>query len=101
MHLMNANNSELISIGKYAFCESTIETITIPSNVTTIDEGAFSNCINLKTVKFAPNSKLKHIREFSFNNVSIREILIPSKTTIIDKNSFSNCAQLKITIGYL
>ena len=37
------------SIGAYAFAKTSITAIIIPKNVTTIEEGAFSDCAKLKT----------------------------------------------------
>ncbi|MBR1988038.1 MAG: leucine-rich repeat domain-containing protein [Clostridia bacterium] len=40
----------MTTIGEYSFRSCKLETITIPKNVTSIEEGAFYDCINLKIV---------------------------------------------------
>ena len=41
------------SVGAYAFAKTNITAITIPGNVATVKEGAFSDCVNLKTITVA------------------------------------------------
>lgn len=55
------NNCEFINIGKFAFSNSIISDITIPSSVTIISEGAFEGCSNLKDVYFKKDSQLQII----------------------------------------
>lgn len=45
-----SNDSTLETIGNYAFCNISIEFITIPPNVTTIGKCIFYNCEQLKSV---------------------------------------------------
>lgn len=51
--------ASVISIGKYAFASSNIETITIKKNIKTIEAYAFSECSQLDIV-FEANSELRY-----------------------------------------
>lgn len=59
-------NSELRSIGKSAFSDTSIESIFIPEKVERICEKTFYNCKNLHCVVFAENSELKIVEEQAF-----------------------------------
>lgn len=50
-------------IDSYAFSECSIESITIPTNVLIICEGAFYNCRKLKHINFSYDSKLEKIEK--------------------------------------
>lgn len=90
-------NSEIASIGKSAFSYSSIESLSIPSNVINIDieESAFSYCKCLKTVDFPNNIKLDLIDQNLFASTAIQSITIPSSVTIISKFAFYGCNSLK------
>lgn len=70
-------NSELESIGDFAFADSSISTITLPSSVIEIGSNAFNQCKNLKNLYFQENSKLKTIGEFAFSDSTIESLSIP------------------------
>lgn len=88
-------NSEVRTIGKYAFKNSSIESISIPSKVVKIDKCAFAKCEHLKSVEFQESSELQFIGELAFNCSSIESITIPSKVTQISNFAFSECTNLK------
>lgn len=46
-------SGEIIVIGKDAFANSALESITIPENVKKISDGAFNSCYNLGSVTFS------------------------------------------------
>ena len=73
-----SDNSELRSIDKGAFYNSSLQSITIPSHVTYIGEHAFFLCYNLKTIKFTENCELHSIDKDVFTRSSIESISIPS-----------------------
>ena len=94
--------STVTSIGNYAIynCDSLIS-ITIPDTVTSIGDFAFSFCDALKTVAFGANSQLESIGDAVFNWCpALTSIEIPSGVTSIGDNAFSNCSSL-ITITVL
>lgn len=88
-------NSELVTIGDYAFSETSIMEISIPSSVTEIQYGAFSFCKKLKSVIFPETSKLKVIEKAVFYNSSIKNIWIPSGVEIIEEETFCYCLDLE------
>lgn len=72
--------SEVQVIGKKAFYQSTIESITIPPHLTKICEGAFSfSC--LEHIEIPSDSELQIIEKEAFFSTSIESIEIPSKLT--------------------
>ena len=58
--------SGVTNIGNYAFEDTDIISVTIPSSVTSIDAGAFRYCSNLMNVTFESGSHLTSIGEDAF-----------------------------------
>lgn len=88
-------DSKLRLIRYWAFEDSLIESITIPSQVEEILEGCFAGCKNLKSIVFSNNS---HLHEFSkdlFKDSGLESITIPSNINKISQNSFVNCIKLE------
>ena len=71
------NNSELCTIDKCAFYNSTLTSIQIPSHVSSIGEHAFFLCFNLKEIIFTEDSELKSIDKDVFARSSVEQIFIP------------------------
>lgn len=88
-------NSELQKIGNYAFSQSKIEEIFIPSNVTQIQKSAFELCQNLTRIEFPNDSKLNSIESFVFRETSIKKISLPSSLISIDEYCFTECSQIE------
>ena len=102
-------------IGAYAFANSGITKIVIPSTVTTIERGAFlynvptvyhgggaSSTVlgvttgsRLKEVVFSENSKLTAIPENCFSAAAIESIEIPEGVKTIGYMAFYDCVALK------
>ena len=73
-----------------------LETIEIPSTVSSIGKYAFSGCDNLTSVIFEENSQLVSIGEGAFENcVKLSNITIPNEVGIINKSAFSYCMNLE------
>ena len=91
--------SNVTSIGDYAFngCYS-LQSITIPSNVTNIGSNTFYNCQSLQSITIPSN--VTSIGSSAFNSCySLQSITIPSGITSIGSNTFYNCYSLQsITI---
>ncbi|MCH5160295.1 MAG: leucine-rich repeat domain-containing protein [Clostridiales bacterium] len=113
------DDSNLTTIGAYAFAECALSTITIPrcvatigegafqgcvsvtevvipASVTTIGEGAFKNCSGLKTFTFNEGSQLTTIGANFFEGcVAIAEFTIPASVTSIGEGAFRNLVNLR------
>lgn len=113
--------STVKTVGQYAFYHNLyLENVTIPSSVTTIENGAFSECSlmslnipdSVTTIgadAFSANFELssvklpKNLTEISYGLFSgceaLENITMPSKVASISSDAFSNCLSLEsITI---
>ena len=89
-----SGNSE--DYGVFHGCSS-IESITIPYDVTSIDSYVFSDCSSLISVNI-PNS-VTSIGSGAFKNCSsLANIIIPDGVTCIDSYAFSGCSLLQSII---
>ena len=92
--------STLLSIGEGAFLSNnSLLSVIIPNNVTEIGQSAFQACTNLSSVMIG-NSVTK-IGNFAFVNCKkITSIIIPNSVTSIGQSAFSQCFYLsEISIG--
>lgn len=87
--------SELTSIEDCAFYNcSNLEYIDIPDSVSEISDGAFSGCSLLEDVEFSEN--LAVIGEQAFGGCSsIESVSIPETVKTIENSAFANCTSLK------
>lgn len=83
------------TIKKKAFSRSSIESISIPSNVDLIEKLAFYQCYKLEKVKFVNGSKINKISKQLFSETLLKSIEIPSQVTIIETEAFQFCHQLE------
>ena len=116
-----ASESNVTSIGKYAFCycenltnitipESVtsigndafyccyhLTSITIPKSVTRIGETAFADCYSLQTLSFSePRTEKLTMNSHAFSNCkSLTELSLPEKTTATGSYAFQACTALK------
>lgn len=72
-----AKDSELETIEKNCFRESGLETVVIPAEVTSIDDGAFLKCKKLGVVTFSEASRLTRIGKDCFGESGIKSIAFP------------------------
>jgi len=76
-----------------AFYKGDIKKITIPKNVTTIGEEAFSECTKLQKVTF--NKKLKYVKSKAFYGCkSLKSITFPDSVKEMGLEVFKNCTKL-------
>ena len=90
--------SGVTSIGSYAF-EYTIglSSITIPSGVTSIGSYAFFNSYNLESVLLGGDSSLATIGSYAFSQASsLSAITIPANTTSIGSHAFHRAGLEKV-----
>jgi uncharacterized repeat protein (TIGR02543 family) len=83
------------SIANFAFrYASQLNSINIPSSVTSIGEGAFQ-ASGLNSITFAPFSQLTRINSYAFANAtSLTSINIPASVTHIESGAFSSTTSL-------
>ena len=87
--------NDITTIPNYAFSGcSSLTKVTIPDSVTNIGALTFSHCPNLTSVTI-PNS----VTEISFGEFqycsSLKSITIPNNVTIIDTDAFYGCSSLE------
>lgn len=81
------------SIPNYAFYESGIQTIALPSSVTSIEEQAFRECSFLTEIKLSDN--LSSIGRQAFQGcIRLLSIQLPASLTSIDSQAFNGCYRL-------
>lgn len=93
----NTNNLNTVEIGKglttipdHCFCSSLLPTITLPNNIVSIENEAFSSCANLKELRLPPS--MKNIGKKAFSGCeSLQEIHVPSMVETIADNAFTEC----------
>ena len=93
--------NQLKTIEEYAFSgfQKAFFKITIPDSVTTIGEGAFANCYEMKSVTLPNNTQFTTIQKKTFKLCSTLEsITIPNSVTTIGDEAFANCSGLKSII---
>ena len=94
---LTVDNSQLESIGDYAFTNNRISNLVIPSSVKTIGNYAFYECPELSAVTFAGTSSLETIGAYAFAENDIEEITIPASVTSVGAYAFSNTALKTVT----
>ena len=94
-------DGSVTNIAESAFAGYTsLRTIAIPDNVTSIGWSSFKGCINLTTIIFGENSKLTSIGKYAFNGCSgLTSITIPDSVTSIGESAFYFCKGLTIKIS--
>jgi hypothetical protein len=92
---INGNILPVTGIGLRAFqYKNYIDNLTITSNVKSIDDGAFQNETNIKSVKVAEG--LTSIGIDAFNGcTNLASLNIPTTVTSIGERAFANCTSLK------
>ena len=92
-------NSGVSNIGDYAFLGCTnLKSVTIPDSVTSIGDGAFSNC-GLANVTI--HNSVTSIGNSAFSNcASLTSVTIGDSVTFIGESAFSGCKNLtSVTIS--
>lgn len=68
--------------------------LRLPEGVDVIEESAFSDCINLKKIKFGKN--LRRIDEYAFENCkSLRELRLPEGLDELEEDAFYRCRSIQ------
>lgn len=87
-------------IGQDAFANKTsITTVTIHSNIKTIEKQAFYGCTSLSNTNILTNAtSLSTIGERAFQNCNLSTITIPSNVITIEQYAFYGCKFSNVTI---
>jgi hypothetical protein len=80
-------------IGKEAFMDKNITSVTIPTGVTTIGVRAFLGCSSLANVTMPNTLEIIDFAAF-VNCTSLASVTIPASVEIIDRLAFANCVSL-------
>ena len=88
-------DSQLKVIGSYAFQNTGIQEIALPSTVSTIGVYAFKGCSNLQSVSLGKESKLSTIGIYAFANTAISNFVIPAGVEELPSSLFYQCTQLE------
>ena len=99
---LDLSNSKLTSIpeGAFAYCKN-LKTIKLPSTITSIGDEAFYNCQSLTNIEGLDRCNLKSIGSAAFSNCKALENLDFSQSTFTDvpSKAFNGCSALaKITL---
>lgn len=89
-----------VTIASYAFYECTsLESITIPNNVKSIDDGVFEGCTSLVSITISDS--VISIGKCAFDSCdSLTSVTIPDSLISIGKDAFDSCNSLtSVTIG--
>ena len=81
-------------IGDYAFYYTDVQSIRIPSTITTIGGGVFQGCSKLCTV-YLPD-RLESMGAYCFSRCgSLISIIFPNQMTVIPRGAFESCRRLR------
>jgi hypothetical protein len=86
-------------LGRRAFEETALKSISIPASVQRICQGCFTTCRKLAAVDFDPESRLSVLEAYAFESSSLlTSISIPSAVERIGDRCFFLCYELsKVT----
>jgi hypothetical protein len=93
-----APDSRIRRIGDFAFLNSSLSCIVIPSNVESIEERCFMDCEQLSIVRFKSNSRLSVIGNFAFVLCPLETVWISSSIQRIAIEHFGYCPDVQIVI---
>ena len=72
-----------------------IEFIIVPSQIQTIGQQCFLQCVDLATVKFEANSICRHIHYKAFDKcVNLAQVILPKNLVSIGSYCFNDCSEL-------
>lgn len=83
----------VVCIGSHAFFGKGLTSIVLPNSITSIEDDAFSECINLNKINI-PNSVTKLGKNAFFNCSSLSHIDIPNLVSTIGESAFYKCSSL-------
>ncbi len=86
--------------GAFAGCNE-LKTVKLPDSIIAIGAGAFAYCSQLKTVNFGNSVRLIDTNTF-VNCTSLESVTLPDSVFSIEQDAFAHCSQLKtVNLGNL
>ncbi|MBR4084626.1 MAG: leucine-rich repeat protein [Lachnospiraceae bacterium] len=82
----------VVGIGPWAFAETDLRNVTIPTSVKKIDEAAFCRCRMLEEANLL--NGVKEIARGAFSETALKEIIIPNSVMVVGESAFAYCTQL-------
>ena len=88
------------TIGLFAFYNTGLESVEFPESLRTVAQGAFSECMYLKSVKFCEGLEVLGTEEYEedgkpwrgvFEESALENIELPSTLRRIEYDAFMNC----------
>ena len=91
--------SNVTTIYGYAFKGTAVKTVTIPANVTTLNSYAFQNCTSLTKVTFDASSPLTSVGANLFDGCTkLTTVTLPPHLTALPGNIFKGCTAMEEVI---
>lgn len=89
----NGKTLKVVQIGRKAFFESRVTSVTIPDGITTIGSNAFSKCARLESIQIS--NSVESIGSYAFSECkSLSTISLPNSLREIGDYTFSGCTSL-------
>ena len=96
LRTINLEDTKLEGIGAQAFFNTALESVYLPSSVTSIGMGSFYNCINLNSITFEEGTNLTEIGRMAFAGcASLTSIHLPDKVASVGEEAFEECSNIK------
>ena len=96
-HISNVENTSLTTIGKYAFRDCLVSSVTFPNTLNSIGDYAFYNAgLSMMSVRI-PNSVTILGKEIFYNS-SFSEIYLDANVTTLPENTFYSCNVSTLTL---
>lgn len=88
--------SNVTTIEKWAFRQSGLKSMNIPAGVTSLGDYAFADCPNLEKFTFSEDCELTAIPNyFLYNSTKVDNIALPKNTLTIGNYAFYGCTLMK------
>ncbi len=82
------------TIGSFAFGETDLTSVVIPSSLTSLGNYVFFSCDSLITVEFS--NGLTNVPDYTFNHCdSLQNVILPSSIRTIGRDAFYRCGSLE------
>ena len=87
----------VVGVGKWAFCQSQLEGISLPSSIIRIEEWAFQSCKGISSFVIPEN--IEYIGDYAFYDSDLAaNLFIPKSCKYIGSSSFANTNITELTI---